>query len=421
MPWKECSSVSEREEFVELAAVESANISLLCRGFGISRKTGYKWLGRYESAGSNVPAGRVALWDRTRRPQSSPARTCEAMEAAVLRVRVRHPAWGGRKIRRVLMNDGHVDVPSASTITAILHRHGLISREESSKRKAWIRFERRAPNDLWQMDFKGHFALADRRCHPLTVLDDHSRYCIGLQACVDEQRETVRSCLTDMFRSYGLPRQLLMDNGPPWGGDRSYPWTKLTAWLIQLGIGVSHGRPYHPQTQGKEERFHRTLKAEVLNYHRHDSFPAYQKAFDHWRSTYNLRRPHEALDLDTPVSRYAVSPRAFPEALRAPCYGCDDEIRKVQHKGELHFRSEVYVVGRAFRGHRVALRQANADGVWDVYFYDQQIARVDQRTGTCVCERRGWEASEASARQASVRSAHSGPAGEEVFKEQEKT
>ena len=402
MPWKECSSVSEREEFVELAAVESANISLLCRGFGISRKTGYKWLGRYESA------GRAALCDGSRRPHTSPEKTCEAMESAVLRVRTGHPAWGGRKIRRVLINEGHVGVPSASTITTILHRHGLISPEESAKHKAWIRFERRAPNDLWQMDFKGHFALAGRRCHPLTVLDDHSRYCVGLQACADERRETVRDRLTDMFRSYGLPRQLLMDNGPPWGGDRSSPWTKLTAWLIQLGIGVSHGRPYHPQTQGKDERFHRTLKAEVLNHHRHDSFSAYQKTFDHWRSTYNLRRPHESLDLETPVSRYTVSPRAFPEVLPEPGYGSNDEVRKVQAKGELHFRGRSYVVGRAFRGHRVAVRQANVDGSWDVYFYDQQIARVDQRTGTCVCERREWKASEASARQACVRSAHSG-------------
>ncbi len=151
MPWKECSSVSEREEFVKLLELESSNVSVLCRRFGISRKTGYKWLGRYESV------GRAALCDRSRRPHTSPEKTCEAMEAAVLSVRTKHPAWGGRKIRRVLLNAGHQGVPSLGTITAILHRYGLILQEESAKHKAWIRFEHEHPNDLWQMDFKGHF------------------------------------------------------------------------------------------------------------------------------------------------------------------------------------------------------------------------------------------------------------------------
>ncbi len=175
------------------------------------------------------------------------------------------------------------------------------------------------------------------------------------------------------------------------------------------------------QTQGKDERFHRTLQAEVLNDNRHDNFPAYQRAFDEWRGTYNLRRPHEALSLETPVRRYWVSPRSFPEVLPAATYGPCDEVRKVQGKGEVHFRGGVYAVGRAFCGQRVGLRPTDTDGVWDVYFHDQQIARVDQRTGRCVCERRGWEESEAPARQAYVRSAHSGPAGEGALSGPERT
>ena len=325
MPWKECSAVSCREEFVGLAQCELANVSELCVRFGISRKTGYKWLGRYKDAGVS------GLLDRSRRPQGSPGRTPEAVEGRVLAIRGEHPAWGGRKIRRVLLNGRHKGVPSASTVTAILRRHGLIDEAASNQRKAWNRFEHERPNDLWQMDFKGHFAMDRGRCHPLTILDDHSRYCVGLQACGNEQTGTVHDRLTSVFRCYGLPRRMLMDNGSPWGSDPDHPWTPLTAWLLRLGVSVSHGRPYHPQTQGKDERFHRTLKAEVLNGRFFEDLPACQSAFDDWRETYNVRRPHEALALNTPTTRYAVSPRPFPEALPPIEYG--PEGRKGGRKG----------------------------------------------------------------------------------------
>jgi len=404
MPWKECCRVCEREAFVKLADPGSAAMSELCRRFGISRKTGYKWLRRYGQEGLG------GLSDRSRRPRGSPRRTPEAMERLALAVRAAHPVWGGRKIRRVLLNDGLQDVPSASTITMILHRHGLIDADESRKHKAWTRFERSQPNDLWQMDFKGHFGLDNGRCHPLTVLDDHSRYCVGLQACRDERSGTVRYRLTEMFRVHGLPRQMLMDNGPPWGGGEDCPWTSLTVWLVQLGVGVSHGRPYHPQTQGKDERFHRTLQAEVINSHRLSNFRSCQSTFDEWRDTYNMGRPHEALDLDVPVSRYTVSPRSFPESPPPAEYGVEHQVRKVQGKGELYFRGKAYVVGRAFHGHAVGLKSTGTDGTWDVYFYRQKIAQLDERTGGCASRRRGGDDVSATGCQASVRSAHSGPA-----------
>ena len=414
MPWKECSAVSCREEFVRLAQVEWAKMSELCRRFGVSRKTGYKWLGRYASTGAS------GLLDRSRRPRGSPARTSEAMEERVLAVRTQHPAWGGRKIRRVLLNAGHEGVPSASTITAILHRHGLIDEAASHKHKAWIRFEHPHPNDLWQMDFKGHFAMDCDRCHPLTVLDDHSRYCVGLQACGNERTATVRERLTGVFRRYGLPRRMLMDNGSPWGSDADHPWTPLTVWLLRLGVGVSHGRPYHPQTQGKEERFHRTLKAEVLSGRTFENLPACQSAFDDWRETYNVRRPHEALELSTPITRYAVSPRSFPEALPAIEYGPGDTVRRVYDGGQITLKNREYRVGKAFRGCPVALRPTLCDGVLDVYFCTERIGWINERTGQWGRPMRGGATSggdpEGSPldRQASVRSAHSGPAVEGV-------
>lgn len=409
MPWKECSIVSEREEFVKLVELSGANVSVLCRRFGISRKTGYKWLKRFAATGSE------GLRSQSRRPRRWPKRTPAVVEQSVTEVREEHPAWGGRKIRRVLQDEGRCEVPAASTITMILRRHGLLSVEESRKHQAFTRFEHERPNDLWQMDFKGHFAIDDGRCHPLTVVDDHSRYCVALQACAQERGETVRERLTSAFRHYGLPGRMLMDNGPPWGGGGAeYPWTPLTLWLVRLGVGVSHGRPYHPQTQGKDERFHRTLKAEVLNGHRYGSLVECQHAFDQWRETYNLRRPHEALGMETPVRRYAVSERTFPETLPAIEYAPDAEVRKVQGQGEVCFRGREYVVGRAFHRHPVGLRATEQEGVWDVFFCAQRIGRLDERNGTVQTARGAGTDDDAAACQASARSARSGPAREGV-------
>ncbi|MDR3537720.1 MAG: DDE-type integrase/transposase/recombinase [Acetobacteraceae bacterium] len=177
-------------------------------------------------------------------------------------VRSQHPAWGGRKIRRVLQDQGLERPPSASTITQMIRRRGVLNGPGAGERRDWVRFEHAAPNDLWQMDFKGWFDLDRGRCHPLTVLDDHSRYALEIGACGDEQGQTVRARLEAVFGRYGLPLRILSDNGPPWGSAGHGEHSRLSVWLTDLGIGVSHGRPYHPQTQGKDERFHRTLKAE---------------------------------------------------------------------------------------------------------------------------------------------------------------
>jgi transposase InsO family protein len=373
MPWQQVTPMSQRKEFIHLTQQEEANISRLCRYFQVSRKTAHKWLGRYRQEGE------AGLADRSRRPRSSPGATPAALEEAVLEVREAHPAWGGRKIRARLLAQGRTEAPAASTITAILRRHGKIDPEESGKHKAWQRFEAQAPNDLWQMDFKGHFAMDQGRCHPLTVLDDHSRYALGLEACADERGVTVKQRLTGVFRRYGLPRKMLMDNGPPWGADAAHPYTPLTVWLLKLGVKVGHSGPYHPQTLGKDERFHRTLKAEVLQYCRGLELAACQRRFEEWRLLYNLERPHEALGLAPPVSRYRESPRGFPEALPPVVYGPGDQVRKVQAEGWLTFRSRHFRVSKAFRGEAVALRPTLTDGVWEVFFGPHCIGQIDER------------------------------------------
>ena len=374
MPWKECSVVSSRREFVMAATQEGANISRLCRRFGISRDVGYKWIGRYKAEGMS------GLLDRSRRPRHSPSRTGEAVERTVISLRKKHPAWGGRKLRRRLQDLGHKSVPSASTITEILRRHGMLDGKESSKHRAFIRFEHPAPNDLWQMDFKGDFPLTTKgRCYPLTILDDHSRFAIALRACTNQRTKTVRGQLTSVFRRYGLPRRILTDNGSPWGSDSAHRYTPLVAWLMRLGIGVTHARPYHPQTQGKEERFHRTLQAEVIRYYSFVDIQACQRRFDPWREVYNLERPHEALDMETPATRYRESDREFPEVLPRIEYGPEHTIRKVDARGGIRIDGSVCKISKAFRGYAIGLRPTSKDGCYAVYFCEQHIGNLDVR------------------------------------------
>jgi transposase InsO family protein len=371
MPWKKVTIMSQRKEFTVLAMTEGANISQLCRGFGISRKTGYKWIDRFADGGD------LGLRDRSRRPHLSPLAKPKEVEEAVLRVRELHPAWGGRKIRTRLSAQGRMDIPAASTITAILRRRGRIDLEDSLKRKAWQRFEAKEPNHLWQMDFKGSIEIAQGRCHPLTVLDDHSRYSLGLEACEHEQGHTVQARLTGVFERYGLPKQILVDNGAPWGSDQEHVYTPLTVWMIRLGMAVIHARPYHPQTLGKDERFHRTLKAEVLQYCTPLDLAGCQRRFDEWRAVYNFERPHEALDMMVPASRYRISPRSFPKTLPPVEYGPDDEVRKVQNEGWFSYRGREYKISKAFRGEYVALRPTSTEGTLDVFFCNHKVAKIN--------------------------------------------
>jgi transposase InsO family protein len=263
-------------------------------------------------------------------------------------------------------------------VHAILLRHKRVTNAAEKTGRSSQRFEHDRPNQLWQMDFKGHFLLGNQeRCHPLTVLDDHSRYSLCLEACRNERTATVQQQLTVIFRRYGLPERMLMDNGPPWGNDLRHQFTPLTVWLLRLGIAVSHGRPYHPQTQGKDERFHRSLKVEVLAQRVFPDFECMQCRFDEWRHCYNHVRPHEALDMQVPASRYQTSPRSFPDQLPAIEYGTTDQLRKVQSDGKISFRRREFHVGKAFRGYRVALRPSTADGVYEVYFATHRITQVD--------------------------------------------
>jgi transposase InsO family protein len=374
MPFRKVSIMESRSEFVKLASQVGANVRQLCRRYGVSSATAYKWIGRYRKDGEE------GLIDRSRRPENSPSQSEPEFEREVLRVRTEQPAWGAVKIRRVLQDEG-IAVKAASTVHAVLVRNGRIDPAEGQKHQPWHRFEHPVPNDLWQMDFKGHFAIrSGQRCHPLTVLDDHSRFVVCLKACENEKGETVQQHLTSVFRQYGLPLRMTMDNGAPWGNDAVSRNTPLTVWLSRLGVRVSHSRPYHPQTQGKDERFHRTLKAELLRGRFFEAFPAVQPVFDDYRDIYNQRRPHHALGLETPIRRYQPSPRSFPERLPVIEYASTDIVREVSDKGLIRFKGYRIPVGKGYRGYPVALRPTESDGVWNIFFCCDSIAQFDIRS-----------------------------------------
>lgn len=369
MAWRERSVADERLEFCHLAGLEGANVSALCQRFGISRQTGYVWLRRLEAG--EPPE------DRSRRPLSSPRRSDAALETAVLGVRDAHPVWGARKIARRLLDLG-VEAPAASTVHAILVRHGRIAPQAASD-AAPGRFEREAPNLLWQMDFKGRTQLVSGQwCHPLTVIDDHSRFAIALEACADEQLPTVQARLERILRRYGLPMAFYTDNGAPWGTGVPNQWTRLRVWLLKLGIDLIHARPYHPQGRGKNERFHRSLKAEVFAFAPLAGMDQAQTAFDRWRDLYNHHRPHQAIGMNVPASRYHPSPRLFPNRLPEPVYDHGEIVRRVDAtRAYIKFMGRPWSVPKAFRGEILAIRRLERDGLYGVFFGAKQIAKID--------------------------------------------
>jgi transposase InsO family protein len=304
------------------------------------------------------------------------------MLSKVLSLRTEHPSWGGRKLHHRLRALGERGVPAASTITGMLRDHGRIDPLASEQRQAWRRFEHARPNDLWQMDFKSPLSLVDGgTCHPLTVLDDHSRYALNLSACVNQRRETVQGQLARLFARYGRPWALLSDNGSPWGAsDVEWGWyTRIEVWLMRLDIRVIHGRAYHPQTQGKEERFHRTLQVELLQGRSFRDHQSVQAAFDPWREMYNRQRPHEALGFATPAERYAPSSRCLPATLPEVEYDAGDQVRRVDGSGQFRFHRRKCRAGKAFTGECVAMRPTQEDGAWSVHLGRFEIGRLNLR------------------------------------------
>ena len=368
MPWIEETIMSQKMAFIERALEKDRSFTQLCIDFNVSRKTGYQILSLYKEKG---PSG---LKLGSRAPLYSPNKTPKLIEEKVIEIRIKYPTWGPRKIERILQKNGIEKIPSISTILAILKRNGYITLEESLKRKKLCRFEREFSNELWQMDFKGNFQLETKEsCYPLTIVDDYSRFSPCVRSCANERFLTVFEQLSQVFHGYGLPDQINVDNGNPWGNSRLFKHTKLTIWLMRLGIKVTHSRPFHPQTNGKVERFHRTLKKDVLSRNSIKNFKHAQILFDEWREIYNTKRPHEGIGMLIPADRYKPSQKVMPKKLLSIEYEHGAILRKVRGNGYIFYDKKEYHMGEGFTGFNVEIRPHEGSGIFDIYFGPNKI------------------------------------------------
>ena len=326
MPWESKTVEELRKEFI-IASKTTSNFSSLCREFGITRKTGYKWIARAEETND--------LSDRSHARKNISNKTDKETENLILSVRKDNPAWGGKTIRQVLVNQGHEDLPCVKTCNNILKRNGCISEEESLKHKPFVRFERDKCNQMWQTDFKGDFALLDgTRCFPLDILDDHSRFSIKIAA--KPNTLGVADSFREAFYEYGMPDSVLSDNGWTFRGFRN-GYTHFEKWLMNHDILPIHGRIMHPQTQGKIERFHRTMKTELLNQNKFKDILDADRGLQEWRMKYNNIRPHEALNMKCPAEVYIPSDRTYIDNIKKFEYGGQHHVIKVNSWGYVRF------------------------------------------------------------------------------------
>ncbi len=372
MPWRETGAMRERIEFVVMVLQGQRSVSELCRSFGVSRKTGYKWLQRYRQVGSLR-----GLEERSRRPRHSPGQTSEGLEARVVALRLQY-GWGGRKLAWCLAKEGiHL---GAATIDRIIQRRGLIGREERG-RAATGRFARARPNELWQMDFKGEYRLhASGACFPLTILDDHSRYLVGLYPLAGTQAAPVHRCLVACFDRYGRPDAMLLDHGVPWWSvTNGHGLTWLSVFLLNQDIRLIYGGFAHPQTRGKVERLHRTLDLRLRRWGLPDDWRGFHHALRAFRHEYNEVRPHESLAMSPPAEHYRPSLRAYrPHPPEWP-YPNDGRIVRLNTEGFLTYHSHRYFVCEALACQPVCCQEF--DDKLLVTYRTMYIREIDLTTG----------------------------------------
>ncbi len=364
MAWKVKTLMSQRHKFCLLALEPDSNLSALCKQFDISRTTGHKWLQRYRSAGSS------GLYDRSRRPHHSPSKVNSSVEAKVIALYQQYSFWGPRKLHRLLRDQLSVDqLPSRSTVARILGRHGLVKpRNPNPDWPSVGRFERATPNELWQMDLKSSIRLPDRhKIYPVAIIDDHSRYLLGLKMIPDQRDISTLNCWIAAVKENGLPDATLTDHGSQFRMvDEASSAFRVYLWAC--GVSHTQGRVAHPQTQGKVERFNRTLNTEVLSRHSYSDLASWQSCFDEWRHLYNHVRPHQALGDEPPISRYRLSDRPYTEPDRNKCEGEPSSVyRRVDGRGGISLGGQKLMVGRGYRSWMVENRPLG-NGCWHIYF-----------------------------------------------------
>jgi len=378
MPWKETSPMEERMKFVVYYLWHEWPMAALCREFGISRKTGYKWISRY------LEHQEPGLADRSRAPHHHPQTVSLTAQQAILAARVAHSTWGPKKLKVLLQRqDDSVRWPSASTIGDILSRHGLVSRRR--RRRTTQRYDRplrhcRNANDVWSADLKGWFRTGDgARCDPLTITDNDSRYLLSCQTVATNSFVAVQPVFEAVFRRYGMPVMIRTDNGVPFATTTVGGLSRLSIWWLKLGILPERIEPGKPAQNGRHERMHRTLKQETASPPK-ASLRAQQQAFDRFRHEYNQQRPHEGIDMQTPASRYQPSDREYPNILPEIRYPDDMMLRKVHSQGDLRWMSRQIYLSVTLAGEWVGCRQVD-DHLWDIYFAHIRLAQMDTYAG----------------------------------------
>ena len=376
MPWIERCRLDERIAFVRLVA-DGEPMAALCRQFGISRQTGYKWWARFEEDGVE------ALADRSRRPRSHPNETPAHIVEVIIEARARHPFWGPRKLVAWLARKKpQLKLPAPSTVGSILKRNGLVSPRRTRRRAAPTPRADQAldANDVWATDFKGEFRTRDGKyCYPLTIQDQASRFLLRCQARNSTRADTAKPIFETAFREHGLPRVMLSDNGIPFASATFAGLTTLSVWWLELGIELARIEPGHPEQNGKLERFHRTLKNETTKPPK-GNLSAQQRAFNRFRDEFNHDRPHEALADKTPASSYTGSTRAFPDRIAAPDYDASFELRHLNARGELQLNRFRFCVSGALKHKQIALEPIE-DGLWRLHFRHQLLGAFNERTG----------------------------------------
>ena len=371
MSWETKTVMETREQFVAEVMEARETVSALCRKYGVSRKTGYKWINR--------AAEGLQLCDQSRRPYQQPSKTAEDIEQKVIQMRLDHPAWGGKKIHAVLESAGVKGLPSDKTCCNIIKRNGLIDPAEAAKHTAFQRFEKHHCNEMWQTDFKGDFLLGNGvRCYPLTILDDHSRFSIRIEP--KDSATGVKESLIAAFKEYGLPNSVLSDNDSQFAGAHRGLST-FERFLMDLDILPVHGRPIHPQTQGKIERFHRSLKKEALGVTPANLAEA-KARLENWRWVYNELRPHEALKMKTPSSVYKPSTREY-YIPKPYVYDSGAKLIKVNNWGYLRFGPIRLFLSEAMADTQVEIRFDEKD-TFSIIYRNYIIASVDAVDGKLI-------------------------------------
>jgi transposase InsO family protein len=376
MPWVETDAVEQRGEFVREVQLGVYPVTELCARYGISRKTGYKWLARFAAGGAR------ALGDRSRAPHRSPQRIAMATAELICAARRAHPMWGPEKLLDWLAARHPEFVrPAISTAGDLLARRGLVKRRRRRRRyphPGVVPPLTTAPNDLWTADFKGHFRTRDRLyCYPLTVADQHTRYLLACHALPSTRVAGVQPVFERLFREHGLPRAIRTDNGVPFANNGLHGLTQLNVWWIRLGIQHQRIRPAQPQENGTHERMHKTLKYEATRPPR-AHLHAQHRALQAFRRVYNEERPHQALGGRPPAALYDDSPRPYPRPLAPIEYPGHFEVRPVHSTGNIIFKKRPLFVSKALVHLPLGLEEV-ADGLWAVHFCQTRLAHVDER------------------------------------------